>query len=60
MITTNETAPGLAQTEAETRAARAAAEARAAAQQVQARQFIQEHGAEALSGHMVRAAEVNR
>jgi len=38
-------------------AARASAEATAARQQAQAKTFIQEHGAAALSGHTVTAAE---
>jgi hypothetical protein len=57
VITTDQTAPGLAQTEAEARVARPAAESLAAAQQAEARGFIQEHGAAASDGHSVMAAE---
>lgn len=57
MLTTDETAPGLAQTAAEVAAARPAAEAKARAQQEQAAAFIRSHGAAASGGHTVRAAE---
>lgn len=57
MITTEQTAPGLAETAAAVQAGRVAAESKAAAQQAQAKTFIQEHGAAALAGHTVTAAE---
>jgi len=57
MQSTGETAPGLAETAAAVAAARAGAESKAASQQTQAKTFIQEHGAAALAGHTVTAAE---
>lgn len=58
MQTTDATAPGLADTAAQVQAARAAGESKAAAQQSEARTFIQTHGAAALAGHEVLAAEL--
>jgi hypothetical protein len=57
MQSTEQTAPGLAETVAQVQAARPAAEAKAKAQQAEAKTFIQTHGAAALAGHNVRAAE---
>lgn len=47
----------LNETVRQAQAARASAEATSARQQAQARTFIQEHGAAALGGHTVTAAE---
>lgn len=57
MQSTDQTAPGLAETAAAVASGRASAEATAASQQAQAKQFIQEHGAAALGGHTVTAAQ---
>ena len=57
MQSTEQTAPGLAETAAAVQAARPAAESLAASQQAQARTFIQEHGAASSGGHTVTAAE---
>jgi hypothetical protein len=57
MQSTEQTAPGLAETAAAVAAARPAAESKAAAQQAEAKTFIQEHGAAALGGYTVTAAE---
>jgi hypothetical protein len=57
MQSTEQTAPGLAETAAAVASGRVAAERTAAAQQAEAKTFIQEHGAAALGGHTVTAAE---
>lgn len=58
MQSTDQTAPGLAETAAAVAATRPAAEAKAVAQQAQARRFIVEHGADVVPGHAdVAAAE---
>ena len=58
MLTTDQTAPGLAQTEAEVRSGLSSSQARVDAQQAQAERFIAEHGAAVVGGHAdVRAAE---
>lgn len=57
MQSTDQTAPGLAETAAAVASGRASAERTAAAQQAQAKTFIQEHGAAALGGHTVTAAQ---
>ena len=57
MQSTDQTAPGLAETAAAVAAARPAAESLAAARQAEAKTFIQEHGAAASGGHTVTAAE---
>lgn len=58
MQSTDQTAPGLAETATAVAAARPAAEATAKAQQSQAGRFIVEHGAAVVSGHAdVAAAE---
>lgn len=59
MQSTDQTAPGLAETAAQVVAARSAAETKAAARQQQARQFIVSHGAAALAGHEVQAGELS-
>ena len=50
-LTTDQAAPGLAQTAGEVRAASAAADAASAARQADAGRFIRENGHQVVSGH---------
>lgn len=60
MQSTDQTAPGLAETVAQATAALAVAQALAAARQAEARTFIATNGREALAGHTVMQGQNER